>query len=162
MPFALDAPALVRKRIEDAMINETVRSTHWSFRTIGAVALIWNVLSVVNFSMQMNADTLAAMPESQRALIESRPVWVTGGFAIAAFGGAFGCLLLLLRRSAAYYLLLASLLGVIVQGIPYLGMAGSAIAYGPAEISLYVVMPLAVAAFLVWCTRQAESKGWIS
>ena len=144
------------------MNNETVRGVHWSFRTIGAVALIWNVLGVINFFMQVNAGTLAAMPESQRAIIEGRPAWATGAFAIAVFGGALGCLLLLLRKSAAYYLFVASLLGVLVQAIPYLGIAGSTIAYGPAEISLYVVMPLVVAAFLVWYSRQAESKGWTS
>ena len=136
------------------MNNETVRGVHWSFRTIGAVALIWNVLGVINFFMQVNAGTLAAMAESQRAIIEGRPAWATGAFAIAVFGGALGCLL--------YYLFVASLLGVLVQAIPYLGIAGSTIAYGPAEISLYVVMPLVVAAFLVWYSRQAESKGWTS
>ena len=49
-----------------------------------------------------------------------------------------------------------------VQGLPYLGMAGPGIAYGPAEISAYVVMPFVVAAFLVWYARQAECKGWIT
>jgi hypothetical protein len=144
------------------MNHETVRGVHWSFRTIGAVALIWDVLGVINFFMQVNAGTLAAMPESQRAIIEGRPAWATGGFAIAVFGGALGCLLLLLRKSAAYYLFVASLLGVLVQTIPYLGRSGSTIAYGPAEISLYILMPLVLAAFLVWYSKQVKSKGWIS
>ena len=144
------------------MNNETVRGVHWSFRTIGAVALIWNVLGVMNFFMQVNAGTLAAMPESQRAIIEGRPAWATGSFAIAVFGGALGGVLLLLRKSAAYYLLVASLLGVLVQAIPYVGIADSTIAYGPSEISLYILMPLVLAAFLVWYSKQAKSKGWIS
>ena len=71
------------------MTNEPARGVHWSFRTIGAVALIWNVLGVINFFMQVNAGTLAAMPESQRAIIEGRPAWATGAFAIAVFGGAW-------------------------------------------------------------------------
>ena len=144
------------------MNNETVRGVHWSFRTIGAVALIWNVLGVINFFMQVNAGTLAAMPESQRAIIEGRPAWATGAFAIAVFGGALGCVLLLLRKSAAYYLFVASLLGVLVQTIPYVGIASSTIASGPAEISLYILMPLGLAAFLIWYSKQAKSKGWIS
>ena len=103
------------------MKDKTVCGVHWSFWAIGTVALIWNVMGIMNFFMQMKAGMLAEMPESQRAIIESRPAWATGAFAIAVFGGALGCLLLLLRKSAAFYLFIASLLGVIVQLIPYLG-----------------------------------------
>ena len=144
------------------MNDKTVGGVHWSFWVIGAVALIWNVMGVINLFVQMNADALAAMPEAQRAIIEGRPAWATGAFAIAVFGGALGCLLLLLRKSAAYYLFIASLLGMIVHMIPYLGMAGSTIDFGLFEISMYILMPLAVAAFLIWYSKQAESKGWIS
>ena len=144
------------------MNDKTVGGVHWSFWVIGAIALIWNVMGVINLFVQMNADALAAMPEAQRAIIEGRPAWATGAFAIAVFGGALGCLLLLLRKSAAYYLFIASLLGMIVHMIPYLRMAGSTIDFGPFEISIYILMPLAVAAFLIWYSKQAESKGWIS
>ncbi|MGH7452809.1 MAG: hypothetical protein ACRENG_15785 [bacterium] len=141
------------------MKDETVGGVHWSFWIIGAVALIWNVGGVINYFMQMNADALAAMTEAQRAIIEGRPAWATGAFAIAVFGGALGGLLLLLRKSAAYYLFIASLLGVIVQN---LGTAGSAIDHGLFVLSMYILMPLVVAAFLIWYSKQAESKGWIS
>src|SRR6266508_4881505 len=104
------------------MNDETVGGVHWSFWAIGVVALIWNVMGVINFFVQMNPAALASYPESHRAIIEGRPAWATGAFAIAVFGGALGCLVLLLRKSAAYYLFIASLLGVIVQLIPPFGM----------------------------------------
>ena len=138
------------------MNDKTVGGVHWSFWAIGAVALIWNVVGGINFFAQMNADALAAYPEAARALIEGRPAWATGAFAIAVFGGALGCLLLLLRKSAAFYLFIASLLGVIVTNIHTLGVAGST------EIWVGSVMSLAVAAFLIWYTKQAGNKGWIS
>ena len=141
------------------MNDKTVGGVHWSFWAIGAVALIWNVIGAINFFWQMNADALAAMPESHRAIVEGRPVWATGGFAIAVFGGALGCLLLLLRKSAAYYLFIASLLGVIVTMIHTLGVG---IDFGLGEILGIILMPLVVAAFLIWYSKQAESKGWIS
>ena len=99
------------------MKDETVGGVHWSFWAIGAVALIWNVMGVINFFVQMNPDLLAEYRESERAIVEGRPAWATGAFAIAVFGGALGCLLLLLRKSAAYYVFIASLLGVIVTNI---------------------------------------------
>lgn len=143
------------------MNDETV-GVHWSFWVIGAVALIWNVMGAMNFFMQMNADALASLPESHRAIIQGRPAWATGAFAIAVFGGALGCLLLLLRKSAAYYLFIASLLGVIVQLVHTLGITGSTTGFSPVEIVMIILMPLVVAAFLIWYSKQAERKGWIS
>jgi len=144
------------------MNDETVGDVHWRFWAIGAAALIWNVMGVINFFWQMNADALAAMPESHRAIVEGRPAWATGGFAIAVFGGALGCLLLLLRKSAAYYLFIASLLGVIAQLIHTLGIASSTIDFSPFDILMIILMPLVVAAFLIWYSKQAESQGWIN
>ncbi len=143
------------------MNDETVGDVHWSFWAIGAVALIWNVMGVINFFVQTNLDSLASYPESHRAIIEGRPAWATGAFAVAVFGGALGCLLLLLRKSAAFYMFIASLVGVIVQMIPHLGMVGSKID-GPFEIVMMILMPPVVAAFLIWYSKQARSKGWIS
>ncbi len=141
------------------MNDETVGGVHWSFWIIGAVTLLWNVMGVINFFVQMNPDPLASYPESHRAIIEGRPAWATGGFAIAVFGGALGCLLLLLRKLAAFYVFIASLLGVIVTMIHTLG---AGIDFGLGEILGIILMPLVVAAFLIWYSKQAESKDWIS
>ena len=142
-----------------AMNDKTVGGVHRSFWIVGAVALIWNVMGLINFFVQMNPDALAAYSESERAIIEGRPAWATGAFAIAVFGGALGCVLLLLRKSAAYYLFIGSLLGVIVTMIHTLGVG---IDFGLGEILGIILMPLVVAAFLIWYSKQAESKGWIS
>jgi hypothetical protein len=41
-------------------------------------------------------------------------------------------------------------------------LEGSTIELGAAEITGYILMPLAVAAFLVWYSKLAERKSWIS
>ena len=144
------------------MNDETIGAVHWSFWVISAVALIWNVMSCINFFAQMDADVLASISETARALVEDRPGWATGAFAISQFGGALGCILLLFRKSAAYYLFIASLLGVVVSVTHTLGMAASTIDLTAAEIAGYVLMPLGVAAFLIWYSRRVENKNWIS
>jgi hypothetical protein len=141
------------------MNDKNTVSVHWSFWVIGSIALIWNVMGTINFFVQMNPDMLAAYRESERAIIDGRPAWATLGFAIAVFGGALGCLLLLLRKSAAYYLFIASLLGVIVTMTHTLGVG---IDFGLGEILGIIMMPLVVAGFLIWYSKQADSKGWIS
>jgi hypothetical protein len=141
------------------MNDETVGGVHWSFWAISAIALIWNVMGCINFFVQMNPDMVASYRETEQAIISGRPIWATGAFAMAVFGGALGCLLLLLRKSAAYYLFIASLLGVIVTMPHTLGVG---IDFGLGEILGIILMPLVVAAFLIWYSKQAESKGWIS
>ena len=141
------------------MNDKTYGGVHWSFWVIGAVALLWNVMGAINFFMQMDPDMLAAYRESERAIIEGRPAWATAGFAIAVFGGALGCLLLLLRKSVAFYLFIASLLGVIVAMTHTLGVGAD---FGLGEILGIILMPVVVAAFLIWYSKRAENKGWIS
>ena len=140
------------------MNDKTVGGIHWSFWIISVVALIFNLMGVVNYFVQMSADSLASFPESYRPIIEGRPAWATGGFAMAVFGGSIGCLLLLLRKSTAFYVLIASLLGVIVTMIHIFGVAG----FSSFEIWMGALMQLVVTAFLIWYSKQAESKGWIS
>ena len=141
------------------MNNENGGRAHWSFWVIAAVALVWNVMGAINFFAQMNPEMLAAYRESERAIIEGRPEWATGAFALAVFGGAFGCLFLLLRKSVAFYLFIASLLGMIVTMAHSLG-AGTD--FGIGEILGIILMPLLVAAFLIWYSKKARSNGWIS
>ena len=140
------------------MSDETLGGVHWSFWAIATVALIWNVLGCINFFVQMDPDMLSAYRESERAIVEGRPAWATGAFAVAVFGGALGCLLLLLRKSAAFYLFIVSLLGVMVTMTHTLGVG---IDFGLGEILGILLMPLVVAAFLIWYSKWAQSKGWI-
>jgi hypothetical protein len=144
------------------MNDAAVWRVHWSFWAIGAIALIWNAMGIINFFMQMNPATVAAMPEAQRAIIQDRPVWATTAFALAVFGGVLGCILLLLRKAAATYLFILSLFGMIVQMLPYIGMSGSTGKLGLVEIAMFMVMPTLVAAFLIGYSKWAAHKRWIN
>ncbi len=136
------------------MNEKTNTSVHWSFWVVGAVALLWNLMGAMNFSMQMNAEIVATMPESYRTLIETRATWVTGAFGVAVLGGASGSLLLLFKKSVAFYFFIASLLGGLVQIIPTIKIGNIESAVGTGAFMLVV-------AFLIWYSKMAENKGWI-
>ena len=140
------------------MNDKTVGGIHWSFWIMIVVTLFFNVMGVINYFVQMNADSLTSFPESYRPIIEGRPAWATAAFAIAVFGGSLGSLLLLLRKSAAIYVLIASLLGVLVTMMHIFGVAG----LRSFEIWIGVLMQLVVTAFLIWYSKLAEREGWIS
>lgn len=144
------------------MNDKAVSRIHWSFWLIAVAALVWNIMGAMNYVMQMNPDALIEYPETHRTIIDGRPAWATAGFAIAVFGGALGCLLLLFRKSAALYLFIASLLGVLLTMIHTLRVVASNGGFSPFEITMMVVMPPMVAAFLVWYARWAGGKGWVA
>jgi hypothetical protein len=137
------------------MNDKNVERVRWSFWLIGFATLVWNAMGCINYLMQTDSDALSRYHETARTLIESSPVWATGAFAIAVFGGALGCLLLLFRKSVAHYLYVASLLGVIVTNIHTFTAGGSM------EIWVGSLMSLVVAAFLIWYSKWVASKGWI-
>ena len=131
---------------------------HWSFWVIGVVALLWNVLGSINFFVQMNPEMQTTYRETERLIIEGRPMWATVGFAVAVFGGALGALLLLLKKSVSYYLFSASVLGVLVTIAHTLGVG---INFGIGEIVGIILMPMMVAVFLIWYSKLAKDKGWL-
>ena len=141
------------------MDNKSTSNIHWSFWLISGLMLIWNVMGCVNYFVQMIPEMLATYRESERIIIEGRPVWATAAFAVAVFGGAAGCVLLLIRRSAAIYLFIASLLGVVATMIHTLTIG---IAFGISEIVGIILMPLVAAIFLVWYANFTKQKAWIS
>lgn len=140
------------------MNNEEKPKVHWSFWAIAAVGLIWNLLGVANYFVQMDPEMLSQYRESERAIVEGRPAWATAGFAMAVFGGAIGCLLLLIRSRVAFYLFVVSLVGVIGTIAHALGLD---IDFGGGEIVGIILMPFVVAALLLWYSRIADEKGWL-
>ena len=144
------------------MSNEAVRGVHWSFWLISVFALLWNVGGAINYLMQTNLEFVSSLPETHRAIIEGRPIWATGGFAIGVFGGAIGCLLLLLRKSIAFYVFIISLLGIIITMIHTINVASSKISFSIGEIVVMILLPIIVATVLIWYTKLIMSKSWVN
>ncbi len=134
-----------------------------SFWVVSAVALVWNAMGAFAYLAQrmMTPETLQALPENERALYTSIPVWVTSAFAIAVWGGVAGCLLLLLRKKLATAVLMISFAGIVVQMIYNVFISNSYAVYGPGGLAM-PVMVLVIGAYLVWFSRGATAKGWLS
>ena len=139
-----------------------VAARPFGFWIVSVLALLWNLLGMAIFFMQINMppDALAAMPAEQRALYESTPGWVNGAFAVAVFGGALGSAMLLMKNRLALPLLALSLLGVVVQmGYTYL-MTPAFRVYGASGAILPALLVL-IALFLVWFAGRSVARGWI-
>ena len=133
------------------------------FMIVAAVLLVWNLLGVMAYIMQvmMTAETLAALPQEQRELYENTPAWATAAFAVAVNFGALGCVLLLLKRSLAGLFLQLSLAGVLVQMFHSFFMSKSFEVFGPGGLVM-PVMVLVIAIYLVLLAAKAKTNRWTS
>ena len=145
------------------MSEQSTSKLPTSFYIISGAALVWNLLGVMAYVMQvtMTQEAMTALPEAERMLLENAPVWATSAFAIAVNGGALGCLLLLLRQTWAFPVLVASLVGVLLQMYHSFFIADSIEVYGPGGM-IMPAMILVIAIFLVWYSKGAKEKGWIN
>ena len=139
-----------------------VRAPRW-FMVITIVALVWNLLGIVAYLMQvmMTHEALAALPEAQRMLYQDVPSWAIAAFAIAVHAGALGCLLLVLRKSLAVAVLWLSLIGALVQMYHSFFVANALEVLGPGGLVMPVLV-IVVAIYLVVLARSAKGRGWLN
>ncbi len=125
---------------------------------ISIIAFIWNGLGVLNFVTQLDAVAVSQLPELQRTIIESRPTWAFAFFGLAVFTGMFGSLFLLLKKSIAYKFFIVSLITVIVQAIPYIGIDTET---SFVFILIMILLQILFSAFLIWYTNFVINKEWL-
>src|SRR3546814_11692538 len=84
---------------------------------VGVLALLWNLVGVAAFVMQvaMPAEALGAMPAEQRAIYEATPAWLYVFYGLAPFGGVAGSIGLLLRRRWAVPVYMLALVALVLQ-----------------------------------------------
>ena len=144
-------------------MNEiTATKVHWSFWIISLFALLWNIGGSINYLMQTDHEFVTTLPETHKAIIEGRPFWATGGFALGVFGGAIGCLLLLFKKYASLYFFIVSLAGIAITMLHTINVANSPVSFTFGEIFVMIALPLVVAALLIWYTVFVKRRGWIS
>jgi len=143
-------------------MTTTNKPASW-FWVVSLIALIWNLLGAMAYIAQvtMSPEAFQALPENERALMESAPTWATSAFAIAVWGGVLGCILLLLRKKLATMVLIISFIGVLVQMYHSFFISNSIEVYGPGGMVM-PVMVLGIGMFLIWFSRKSSANGWIS
>ncbi len=143
-------------------MNSTNTPPTW-FWIVCGISMIWNLLGVMAYLMQvtMSPEALQALPENERTLIESVPVWATSAFAIAVWGSTLGCILLLMRKKLATPVLIVSFVGIMVQMFYNVVISKSIEVYGPGGLSMPILV-FTIGIFLIWFSRKSTANGWIS
>ena len=144
-------------------MSNSINKPSVGFWVISIIGLIWNAMGANQYIQQTyQTDAFKAMyTEEQLTMIQNSPSWAVGAFAVAVFGGLLGCILLLLRKKLAKTVFLISLVGIIVQMIYNLFMTNALEVYGPGGI-IMPIMILIIGLFLLWYSKNATAKGWLS
>lgn len=138
------------------------RTPVW-FRIIAIVAVLWNLIGLMSFALQVAMDdaTIADLQQDQRELIQATPDWATIAFGVAVICGTAGSMLLVLRNKAAVVVLWLSLIGVLVQNTHNFFLSDALEVYGPQVIVLPVVV-IVIAIGLVVLSSRAKRDDWLT
>ncbi|MCB1644910.1 MAG: hypothetical protein KDI36_05635 [Pseudomonadales bacterium] len=140
-----------------------VESQQRQIKVVGLVAVVWNLLGVSAFLMQMlmTEEDMAALPEAQRALYEAIPFWADLAFSVAVFGGLLGAVLLLLRRRLAIVLFAVSLAGIGVQQFQMYVMSDVLAVMG-ASAAVMPTLVVCAAIMQLWYAVSCRGRGWLN
>ena len=135
-----------------------------AFWIIAGVALVWNLLGFMLFYMQASATDevlRAAYGDAEYEYLSSIPTWVTIAYGIAVAAGVLGCILLLLRNVWAILAFIVSLVAIVVQDTYSFFLSDAVAVFGAGVIVIPTVV-LVIAIGLVFYSRSAKDRGWIS
>ncbi len=134
-----------------------------SFWIIAGVALVWNLIGLMIYYMQVTSspEELAQYyNEAELAFVTSTPTWATSAYAIAVTAGVLGCLFLLLRKAWALPMFIISLAGVFVQDIHAFLIADGIDVWGMKATILPVIV-FVIGVGLIFYSRSAKDSHWI-
>ncbi len=143
------------------MTNDAIKPPR-SFRVIGIIALLWNLIGLASYVAQvtLTPEALAEMPDDVRALYESIPTWAMAAFAIATTAGVIASVLLLVRNGLALPVFGLSLAAVLVQNFHAFVLADSMAVLGASSVVLPVLV-IAAGIALILYSQRAKASGWI-
>lgn len=129
---------------------------------VGILFLLWNLMGVGAFFSQwtMSDADIAALPQIQRDLWVSMPVWAWAAYAIGVGVGTLGAIGLLLRKWWAPLAFALSLIAVLVQfSYPFLFTQQAQADMAMLAFPIFIV----VMAIIQWqLSRAWQRKGWLA
>ena len=135
-----------------------------AFWIVAAVALVWNLIGLLLYYMQVSATDevlRAAYGDAEYEYLSSIPTWVTSAYAIAVTAGVLGCILLLMRKAWAIPVFIVSLVAILVQDTYSFVLSDAMKVFGTGVIVIPIVV-LIIATGLVFYSRLAKDNGWLT
>ena len=133
------------------------------FKAVVILSLLWNLMGIINFFMQINLtdEAMAAYSTAEQELIKNTPFWSLIAFGIGVFGGTIGCIGLLLRKRWSITPFLFSLFAVIAQ-MSYWVFFTKAVEVNGSTTYIMPLVVILIAFLLVRLSRNGIDKGYLN
>ncbi|MEL0641321.1 hypothetical protein V6260_11960 [Pseudoalteromonas aliena] len=137
-------------------------STPTWLKSLAWAALIWNLLGVIAFVMQMmmTPEMISKLPIDQQAAYSDIPLWSTIAFAIAVFGGLLGCILLLMKKALAIPIFAVSLGAILLQQYYNFVVINSIELLGLSAVFMPIFV-ITIAILLLYISTKGKQQSWL-
>lgn len=138
------------------------RPPQW-FWLIAIVLTLWGAMGVMAFYMDVmsSPESLAQLPDYDRALLAARPFWQLLAYGVAVWGGLFGSIALLMKRKQASYFFIASLIGMALSMGPMLFGTDIVAVKGFVAAAAFPIFIVLVGFAQLWFAGYARRHGWL-
>ncbi|MEL0633818.1 hypothetical protein V6237_13635 [Pseudoalteromonas carrageenovora] len=137
-------------------------STPTWLKSLAWAALIWNLLGVIAFAMQvmMTPEMISKLPTDQQAAYSEIPLWSTIAFAIAVFGGLLGCILLLMKKTLAIPIFAVSFSAILLQQYYNFVVINSIELLGLSAVFMPIFV-ITIAILLLYISIKGKQQSWL-
>jgi len=137
-------------------------STPTWLKSLAWAALVWNLLGVIAFAMQvmMTPEMISKLPTDQQAAYSNIPLWSTIAFAIAVFGGLLGCILLLMKKALAIPIFAVSLSAILLQQYYNFVVINSIELLGLSAVFMPIFV-ITIAILLLYISIKGKQQSWL-
>jgi len=139
---------------------ETTKKQKRIFLVIAILALIWNLIGVLNFiGTAFMRETLAeSYTPAETELFLALPAWYLIFFGIATMAGLFASITMLMHKKSTVLLFLISLLAVLVTQAYWLLGTNIMEVMGTVALIMPIVV-IVIAIFLYLYSKRAQKRG---
>ena len=140
----------------------TTTTPSW-LKSVAWAALVWNLLGVIAFIMQllMTPEMISKLPADQQAAYSNTPLWATLAFAAAVFAGTLGCIFLLLKKALARSCFVVSLIAIFIQQFYNFIVINSIELIGISAIFMPILVVI-IAILLLQLSHRGKQQHWLN
>jgi len=140
----------------------TTTKPNTAFWIITVLALLWNIMGVIQFAVSTFMEDIMAesISPAQMDLYTALPSWYAIAFGIATIAGLLACITMLMRKKVTVSLFGLSLLAVLVAQGYWIFATDAMDVIGPQAIIMPLVV-IAICIFLYFYSKGAKQRGWL-
>lgn len=133
----------------------------WRFWTIGIIALLWNGMGALDYTMTQtrNASYLSSFTPEQLAYFYGFPKWAIATWALSVWGGVLGSLALLLRKSWTVQVFAVSLVTMLITFFHNFVLTDGLSIMGGADAIIFPAVIVAIGIALLRYAQKLSAQG---